>query len=386
MSRIGSALSARVVTNFDELNTFAGAWGALLAQTPLGSAFESPEWVRAYWRHLASPRDTLSTTVVFDRSRPVAIFPAMLSRSGRLSFIGSPLSNYAGPVYEPDLLEAALSTWSGRLAAMRALRAIDLLGIREGSPFLAAMKAGSLSSWGWPIVVHRYACPEVDLSGGWDNVVSRHKSKTRSTWRRYWRRLSELGDLEFVEHSDPEAIVTALPRLFELFESRWEGKRITGGFQRHLQPLHLSAAHDLAVAGRVLLSTLRMDGRIIAFNYGLRAADTTTCFALAYDPEFSQHSPGLLLLVRILEAAAERGDLSYDFSLGEHPYKALWATGYRSVYRLLWGRGRRWHEARVRARVAASSVPALRRLKVEGPRSLLSTWRDQTKSGGPRPR
>ena len=126
------------------------------------------------------------------------------------------------------------------------------------------------------------------------------------------------------------------------------------------------------------LSLLTLDQEIVAYSYGIRAGSVTSSYVLAHTNVLNVCSPGALLLVRVLEAACQRGDPEYDFSLGEEAYKDVWASGTRRVFRLLgW---RRWSPAATRGRardlgtwawVAARSVERLRDLRRDGLRRLL---------------
>ncbi len=375
MSTGADQATYRVVGTDEELGTLDPEWERLLRLTPLASGFQSPAWVRSCRESLSRPETTPLTTVVTSASGTVAIFPADVDRHGRLGFIGEGVSNYAGPVFDPPHLDAALTAWAASIRESSMVRSIDLSGLREGNPFLDLLVRQGVPGWGRPLVVETNTCPEVDLSPGWEALYGRHRAKNRNTWRRMWRKLSGLGPLEYAEWSEPGQIREAMPRLFELFEARWAGQHVTGGMSPGLQPFHLRSSVRLARSGHALLSVLRLDGEIIAFNYGIRCGDTTSSYCLAHDNRFSRYSPGLLLLLRVLEEATRRGDGAYDFSLGEASYKDLWMSRERRTYRLLWGRGRRRRVAFNRAWVAARSVPTLRRLKLEGAKALVGRSR-----------
>lgn len=350
------------------------AWNVLWAATPEVSGFQSHAWVETCLQQLRT-ESSLYLGVVERDGRPVAIFPTQLTKRGRLTFIGRGVSNYSGPVFLPDFLADSVRAWGEHLSADENVKTIDLAGLRERSPFFAlVVGAGGLPGWGAPVTVATNTCPEVDLRPGWEELQQGHKSKQRSTWRRKANRLSRLGALEFVEAQDPAALEEAMPRMIELFEQRWEGQRIRGGFSSH-GPFQAQAATRLAQERLALLSSLRLDGEIVAFAYGVRGRAVTSSYVLAHDDRFDRYSPGLLLLLRILEAACRRGDSSYDFSVGDVPYKSLWMTGRQEVYRAIWGRGRRRGALQSRAWARARSIDWLRELKLNG-LSAMSPRRD----------
>jgi CelD/BcsL family acetyltransferase involved in cellulose biosynthesis len=375
-------ITVQVLNDVNGLPELSADWERLWEQTPEVSAFQALEWILPCARREAH-RD-IYAMVLRAGGEPLAIFPTQLSTRGALSFIGAELSNYCGPVYVPGALPSVVTAWSDAVSADPRIRSIDLAGLRERSPFLHLLAQSDFPRWGKPLVAEMFTCPEVDLHEGWDKTFRRHKSRQRANWRRKWDSLAELGRLEFLETSDPDELAVAFPRLIELYDTRWRGKRIRAAFGREQHRLQLEAAQALGARGLVRLSLIRLDGEVIAFAYAMRGATYSTSYVLAHDAAFEVFSPGLLLLVKLLEAAAARGDTCYDFSLGADPYKIMWATGEQCVFSVLIGRGaglaamkRRWWRA-------ARSIPLLRRLKQEGLRGL-AIRKDRTKSLVDRP-
>jgi CelD/BcsL family acetyltransferase involved in cellulose biosynthesis len=331
-----------VVTDADALMRLEGDWKRLLAITPLASGFQSLPWIAACRAALPEAGARLFVPVVRDGEEILGILPAEIGPGGRLRLIGDAVSNYGGPLYRPDRLEDVLAGFARCLDADRRVVLLDLHGLRDGSPFLAALRRCALPGWRGSRIVQTSTCPIVDLSAGWESVYARRRGRQRSNDARKWRALARLDDLEFVEIVEPEAVRAALPAMFRLFRERWAGRRESSGFARHRRGFHERAASALATAGHVRLALLELGGEIVAFSYGVRLGRVTTSYVLAHDDRFGVCSPGLLLLVRVLEAAARRGDPEYDFSIGEEAYKDAWATGTRAVFRALhWREGSR---------------------------------------------
>jgi CelD/BcsL family acetyltransferase involved in cellulose biosynthesis len=373
------SITVQVLNDVNGLRDVALEWQWLWEQTPQVSAFQALEWILACARHGAHPHTSCFAMLLRAGNEPLAIFPTQLSPSGRLSFIGAEFSNYCGPVYVPRALPSVMTAWRDAVSADPRIRSIDLTGLRQGSPFLRALQESVFPRWGKPVVVETNTCPEIDLRQGWETVFRRHKSRQRANWRRKWDSLADLGRLEFRETSDPDEVATAFPRLFQLYDARWQGRSVRGAFGAEQHRLQLEAAKALASQGMVRLSLIRLDGEIVAFAYAMRGTTGSTSYVLAHDAAFEVFSPGLLLLIRMLEAAAARGDTAYDFSLGEAPYKAQWATGERRVFSVLLGRGTVLAAVKRRCWRAARSMPLLRRLKQQGLRRL-TIRKDRSKS------
>ena len=125
---------------------------------------------------------------------------------------------------------------------------------------------------------------------------------------RKWTALGRLGPLEFAEVTDPGEARDLLPSLFALFRERWTGRHESGGFAGRNRHFHELAVPALAAAGHLRVSVLRIAGEVAAFAYGVRGAHGTSSYVLGHANALAHHSPGQLLLVRLLEAACARGD------------------------------------------------------------------------------
>ena len=69
------------------------------------------------------------------------------------------------------------------------------------------------------------------------------------------------------------------------------------------------------------LSVLRAGGRPVAMHFGMRCGDLLHYAFPSYDPEFSVYSPGTLLLLAIMDAAADNGVSIIDLGKGDAFYK-----------------------------------------------------------------
>jgi CelD/BcsL family acetyltransferase involved in cellulose biosynthesis len=70
-----------------------------------------------------------------------------------------------------------------------------------------------------------------------------------------------------------------------------------------------------------LLSVLYAGGRPVAAHFGMRTPSVLACWFPAYDPAYARYSPGLILHLRMAEAAAGEGVAHLDLGRGEKEYK-----------------------------------------------------------------
>ena len=77
--------------------------------------------------------------------------------------------------------------------------------------------------------------------------------------------------------------------------------------------------------------TLRAGDRPIAADFGPREGGSFHPWISAYDPEMAPYSPGMLLLVRAIEAMPQFGLDTYDLGPSPETYKPYFASEVRQV-------------------------------------------------------
>ncbi|MDP6442764.1 MAG: GNAT family N-acetyltransferase [Pirellulaceae bacterium] len=129
---------------------------------------------------------------------------------------------------------------------------------------------------------------------------------------------------------------------------------------------------------RGVLSRLRVDGRTIAAHFGLQSHGVLSWWFPAYDPLASAESPGSILLLHILQAAAEQGVARIELGQGGERYKrqlrtsasavvegAMTCNSWEPIAHRAWASAREWAES---SRIARRPLALFRRWKGIGGR------------------
>jgi CelD/BcsL family acetyltransferase involved in cellulose biosynthesis len=107
---------------------------------------------------------------------------------------------------------------------------------------------------------------------------------------------------------------------------------------------------------------MEVDGVPIAALYGWLIGGRWSYYQAGFDPAWSRHSPGFLMLAETIREAIEDGASEYDMLLGEEAFKRRFATSSRRVCSVLLApRGRPAHisaAAGVRLRRAWRRLPS----------------------------
>ena len=285
------------------------AWRAIQAAN---GAFESPYFAPEFTRAVGGVRDDVRVVVIENGGRPVGFFPHQRSLLGMGKPVGGPLSDFHGVIagpgseWDPDALlrAAGLSVW-----------AFDHL-------------AGDVRRFESRVTA-RAASPQIDLGAGYESYVQgRRKAgsdyipKTEGLARKLGR---EFGSLEFTLHDPSPA---PLEQLFRWKSEQYRRSGITDGFEAPWTRALLKRICAIQTADFAgVCSALRVDGRIVAVHMGMRSRSVLHYWFPAYDPEFAKFSTGIILLLRMAEAAAGAGLRTIDLGKGEAPYKQRLMTG-----------------------------------------------------------
>lgn len=306
-----------------DIHTDCGAledeWDALALEME-ASPFLRPGWVCAWWRAFGDgPLQVLALR------RDHRLAGVLAVSSGGL--IRSP-TNWHTPVFGPVVAD--------REAARRLIEALYEQGPRRimlsfldpAAPGLEELRATA----GRYRLAERVVMksPYVSVEGDWEDYFAGLSSKLRQNIRRRRRRLAERGEVELQVTRGAANLDSLLDEAFEVEASGWKGKEGTAirseeGTRRFYQEV----AHWAGAAGLLELVLLRVDSRLLAFQYALVANGAYHLVKMGHDARYRSLGAGTVLTSEMLERTFRIGLQSYEFLGGPEPYKLQWATGHR---------------------------------------------------------
>lgn len=324
------ALSSEVRRDRSVFAELAAWWNS--CPGPRSTPFLRSEWFEIWADSFLADGADLEVLVWSSGGEPVAALP--LSRR-RLRH--SALANSHTEVYDAILapgfeVAPALRDWMRRQPVTRLFRL-------DGTSPLIPVDPGP--SWH---VDREDGSPFIDLRGGIGPVHAAIGHKLLKDLGRLGRRLEELGPPTYLDDADG-VVPDALGQCMKVEESGWKGREGTAmlsspasaRFYRQLAEL----ARDL---GALRICALLVGERIAAFEIDLDYAGRRFSLKAGYDESLARFSPGKLLQLRVLEAAAGLGLTSYEFGGVAEPWKMQWTQTTRPRLNVLvfgdagWGR------------------------------------------------
>jgi CelD/BcsL family acetyltransferase involved in cellulose biosynthesis len=161
-----------------------------------------------------------------------------------------------------------------------------------------------------------------DFEGEWK---TRAISKSNDSPRQRRRLEKEVGPLKFT-FDDPS------PEVFDACIAWKSGQyRATGLTDMFQNPLNVALFRRLKEKKVLAVSSLFAGDTLLAAHLGGFHDGRFSWWIPSYDSQFHKYSPGRLLLEDILKASFERGDLEFDFLIGDEAYKFQYATHNRVI-------------------------------------------------------
>lgn len=278
-------------------------WASFRAADP---TLRSPYFDLRYALAAGEGAPGAEVAVIRSQGRIVGFLPFQ-RRGGRIQPIAAPLTDYHGLIQAPDADGIDLT------------RVVDALGARR---FRFNGLIGSEMSRA-RVSVH--SAMVADLSPGFDAYLAARPGDFAKDKRRRARRLAEdHGPLSFTlsEHDDG-----ALDLIFKL---KRDQMRRTAQLDVFASPWTTNFLRSLTERSEPdfgpRFAVLRAGDKIVAAELGLRSGGAYHLWFPVYDPEFAKYSPGALMTLETLKAAAEQEIRWVDFGPGGEAYKREFAA------------------------------------------------------------
>ncbi|MEU6525742.1 GNAT family N-acetyltransferase [Streptomyces sp. NPDC046924] len=278
---------------------------------------ENPFLDPAFTAAVGQGRPGARVAVLEEDGTPVGFFPYERGPWGRGRAIGLGVSDSQGAVLRPGIrLDPR------RLLAACALSSWEFDNLEAGQHLFV------------PHATEELASPVVDIGEGFESYTRRLRARApgflRQTLAKERRLARQVGEVRFVyDAHDPDALRALM---------RWKSAqyRRTGRRDRFAQQWITALVERLASGDdpecRGLLSVLYAAGRPVAAHFGLRSPTVLSWWFPAYDRDYGKYSPGLVLHLRMLEAAAADGIRLVDLGSGPARYKDSFKTRELPVY------------------------------------------------------
>ncbi|NVJ28243.1 GNAT family N-acetyltransferase [Myxococcus sp. AM011] len=227
---------------------------------------------------------------------------------------------------EPDVAAALF------LAHLRARGGWDVLRLTDVPDGGAAWRLhGAAHSADMPVGAwESLQSPYIPLPATREKYQASLQAKFKANCRRRRRKLEEKGRVTFERVDGGLDLEGALEEGFLLEQSGWKGERGTAmGQDSATRGFYTELARDAAYRKKLALYFLRLDGRAVAFHFGLEDDGRYFLLKPGYDEQLRECSPGQLLMEEVVGACIDRGLREFDFLGPDMVWKRDWTEQVR---------------------------------------------------------
>ncbi|WP_165498109.1 GNAT family N-acetyltransferase [Siculibacillus lacustris] len=299
-----------------------------LRRTP----FQDAGWLAA-WRHSlgAEPGVELVVAEIADGTTGAPAFVLPLIRETRrgivrLSAWDRGVADYNGPLVAPDFPPEMLRQLWPRLVA--ALPAADVL-MFEKSPGRIGGAVNPLTLLDG-LIPSIFSGHPLRLSPDYERMAAeRFDGSTRRSLAKKRRKLQAKGRLEFRIEEGP-AVLDGLVRVLE-----WRSRRFPTAAETAADGRAWAFYRRLAAeTGVVRVATLTLDGVPISGCFGTLVGTSFQLIAVGHEARWDNWSAGLLAIESSVAWACGAGIETYDFTVGEEPYKRTFGVESMPLWEL----------------------------------------------------
>jgi len=293
-----------------------------LADRVQAAPFLRPGWVGAWWRAFGTGRVEIVTLRRGDR---LAALVPLHRRAGRVRS----MSNWHSPQF--GVLAEDADAARELTAALFARRPVELaFGFIDRTRPEVAMYRATAAGTGYRVLERTLErSPYVAVGGTWEAFTRTLSRNRRSQLGRRRRRLEDLGRLELDVVDGRERLEELLAEAFRVEASRWKSASGTAITSRpETRRFYGEVARWAADRGWLRLAFLRLDGRPLAVQYLLEADGVQYALKGGYDAGFERCSPGVLILLALLERAFSTEVECFAMGGGDEDYKTAFASGH----------------------------------------------------------
>jgi CelD/BcsL family acetyltransferase involved in cellulose biosynthesis len=329
------------------------------------TAFQTFDWLSTWHRHIGV-REGIKPAIVIGRQDGAILFilPLALApgRLRRVTCLGEFLSNSSAPLLAHDFphrvgVAEFLALWCAVEQLLRQHLRHDLIDLDKIPERVGAQANPMLAL---ELTPHANDAYLVHLTGTWDEFYAAKRSPSwRKTDGKKRRRLAKQGDINFTIATDRAEIERTIDALIEQKKSSYASLGVANMFEwPGYRDFFVDLATDPGRHGLVHVSSVSVGSTIVAASFGLTLHGNYDYVLAGYAMgEFEASSPGSIQLQELMRHFIERGFKTFDFNIGDEPYKREWCDTETKFYDYVspvtasgWAAATAMHAARVAKR------------------------------------
>jgi len=330
--RLTRGWTARIHHDWDFPDDVLSTWRNLAdAHGPLG-IFVEPDWFNLWWTIYGDP---LRMCVVVLRQNQMVrgVFPLIVERpiSGAAPVLKAMTNEVPFDVLiDPGHLRETLQAFAELLSQCGPTDPVFFDEMMDSSSCGKEL-LDELHAAHFPCLSHATPNnPFIELRAqSWVEYTATLHSQLQNNLKKGRRRAEREGELTFNIHTSEDGLDELLTETFAVEAASWKGEQ---GSAMQCTPMkerwYRSLGRWAAQRGELQLATLRLNGRLLAFDFALVHRKCVLTFKTGYDQHSAAHlSPGNIMRFELLRFLFEKTNYErYDFMGVCAPWKMQWTN------------------------------------------------------------
>jgi CelD/BcsL family acetyltransferase involved in cellulose biosynthesis len=162
---------------------------------------------------------------------------------------------------------------------------------------------------------------------------TKKRKKIKNDIQRQIKRLNELGDLKFEIIDDPNLCKEYTNILINQKRERFKNTSVPDSLKNeYVRNFYINVFEDDLLKRNCHLSILKLNNEVIACHWGIINNNVFYYLMPTFDNNYSNYSPGKILIYYLMNWAIENRIKFFDFTIGSEDYKKDWSDNQMILY------------------------------------------------------
>ena len=298
----------------------------LLKNSSSDVVFLTKEWQQIWWDVYG--RGKLLLVLAETSDNVIAIAP-LFADEGMIFFVGSGCSDYLdfiGDISNPLIFNGMLECAALNTPNFCGFRFYHVL--KESKTGECFKEIEKITSWKL-YDEGSIGAPFLEIA---EHPETAERALQKKSLRRHEAFFLKNGGIEIIEYNSTNAVLNVLERFFEQHINRWAKTAFPSLFLVKRNKLFFeSLCKKIEQIDWLRFISVKWKDQIIAFHFGFEYKKNFIWYKPTFDIALAKHSPGEVLLRQLLMRSMKEKHKSFDFGLGEEPFKSRFANKVRFV-------------------------------------------------------
>jgi 4-nitrophenyl phosphatase len=315
-----------------EVNPFLHDWSGLCKSLHLPISYD-PKWLLAWVESYADDSIEIDISFIYSADKLKAVLPFMIRTEGKnrtLKFLSDSCSDYLGIPFIGDISFDIIDIVLKRFQEIEFTH-YNFTNIHEDDKCLPTL-INSLSNNGFKLQIELVEkSPLIILNEDFDRNF--RCSIAKDQFKRKLKKINELGKIQLKVIQDVSEDL--LNEIIRIHIEKWSSNNVFPQFLDDRRIVFIRKIIDsFSEQKEFIVFGLYANEKLIAYKFGcirdLIYYDWNHSFDICYE----KYSPGIVLLINIIQYLQGNGLNKYDFLNGNEKYKYYWATNIVNVYKI----------------------------------------------------